>query len=274
MRITTSGRDKSASIDGMLSYRTPLGTLEPYTPRADYEPMTLTFQTPEVFNSMLGRRGEPGKNGIIGWSLAASACSRLDDLHLKDNPYADLMLIQIEQDLVDRRAVVAEATSVLQDMARQPEGVELGDWGTREVRVAIDTGNAHARMLALFVLEVDRLFKQLKQARSLGAMKSAKFSSEIRGYRRCVRQALNMPVLFYAKLCDEGEVIEVTRKDFATGSEALTLLRSRLGFDPSKEIMAKTLQPEHVPVLWTQDIVSDASDTHTISNTGEEAITP
>lgn len=231
------------TINGVIGPDTRIGAVDDPVkrPPAGTDPLTLTLHSREIIATTLGREKTDEQHAILGWSRAAFHYIGLLNARRRDNPFADIILIHAESDLAERRTAIRKETAAINE--KKTEGLDPGLWSSRQsLRVAMDTGNAHARSLAGFISEVDQLVRLHKASVSTGDSTLAQIGRRIRALQKTIRQAIYVPVHWNSHL------LPVTRDEIRAGQHKhLEALQKAFGGLPSDDIMSRKYQPENVP---------------------------
>ncbi len=233
------------AINAVLTPDTRVGSIDDprRRPPQGSNPLTMTLHSGEVIATTLGREPGPKKPAILGWSRAASHYISLLKAYINDNPFADMVLIIAENDLAARRQKIRTDTAAVKE--RHMQGMDPGLWSARQsLRMAVDTGNVHARALAGFIFEVDQLARLHKASVSTGDVTMTEVKQLIRELQRTIRQAIYLPIQWNSLL------LPVTRAQVRSGShEHLDTLAKKFGGMPREDIMLRKLQPQNVPFV-------------------------
>jgi len=186
--------------------------------------ITLTLHSNDA--ELLFKGGEKTKQFIPGFFFAQKRLNAIFAMGMKDNPYAETALIEIDLRLEEVEQFIAKAIEKLlkKDVPTNYD---------------IDYATEYSNLLARMMLRADLGFRYLRSAHSSGYLDTEIATEFIKGIRRNVRMVFDRAST-YAKKIQPG----ITREDLLKKTDKGKSMIEKLGM-PNEKILSGEMTFKH-----------------------------
>lgn len=202
--------------------------------------ITLTLHSNDA--ELLFKGGEKTKQFIPGFFFAQKRLNAIFAMSMKDNPYAETALIEIDLRLEEVEQFIAKAiekSEAALEQAKQ-DGMTVAllkkDVPTN---YDIDYATEYSNLLARMMLRADLGFRYLRSAHSSGYLDTEIATEFIKGIRRNVRMVFDRAST-YAKKIQPG----ITREDLLKKTDKGKSMIEKLGM-PNEKILSGEMTFKH-----------------------------
>lgn len=225
----------------------------------------MTIQTRQAQRLVQGRRGTDGKPPIIGLYRYGAMVRTIWSGATRDDPYADWVLLQVEQALHESKDEIATLKQTIEaDMARVA-AMKVGLAHSLEpARVELTFSNPYGYMGAWLLADFDELVLAVLTARHVGLINRDASERMLGEGGRAVRRA-------YAT-AQGYRATAVKREDLRGGTRRAERAQQAMGELP-QAVLDGDLRPEHAPVIeGVQPSNSHSDDAgHTVASHDDAA---
>jgi integrating conjugative element protein (TIGR03761 family) len=201
-------------------------------PLADATPDIMTLHTQEAFRMFTGRSADPQTNApaIPGGRRFAAVLKSIWYLSVNDNPYADWILIRVQQALVTLREQMAreavECEAEFEFLRRK--GLSLSVLSSRSpATVALGFRSPYGYATAEAIVEFDRHVRMVKTLVLKDRLSDSQGRVAIREIGRGLR-ALFLEPIRWERLLLREEMLPLSRSDFLPGADDMARQRMHL----------------------------------------------
>ena len=201
-------------------------------PLADATPDIMTLHTQDAFRMFTGRAADPQTNApaIPGGRRFAAVLKSIWYLSANDNPYADWILIRVQQALVTLREQMAreavECEAEFEFLRRK--GLSLSVLSSRSpATVALGFRSPYGYATAEAIVEFDRHVRMVKTLVLKDRLSDGQGRVAIREIGRGLR-ALFLEPIRWERLLLREEMLPLSRSDFLPGADDMARQRTHL----------------------------------------------
>ena len=201
-------------------------------PLADATPDIMTLHTQEAFRMFTGRSADSQTNApaIPGGRRFAAVLKSIWYLSANDNPYADWILIRVQQALVTLREQMAreavECEAEFEFLRRK--GLSLSVLSSRSpATVALGFRSPYGYATAEAIVEFDRHVRMVKTLVLKDRLSDGQGRVAIREIGRGLR-ALFLEPIRWERLLLREEMLPLSRSDFLPGADDMARQRTHL----------------------------------------------
>lgn len=218
---------------------------------ADETPDVMTLHTRDAYRMFVGRSGEEATqaSAIVGGRKFAAMLKSLWHLSANDNPYADWILIDVYQNLVEIRARMGEVINTREaEFERlRRRGLNLSVLGSRSpLNVALGFRSPYGYATAEAIVEFDYHVRMVKTLVMKDRLSDDDGRAAIREVGRALRGLFLAPMRWERVLLRE-EMLPLSRRDFLPGADGLARLRVRAALAVFGEVPRKIFTGEQTP---------------------------
>ena len=227
---------------------------------------SLDIQTRQAQRLVYGRQKTEEKEHIVGLVRFGMNMKRIWSAAARDDPYADWILLQVEETLNSARdhinALCKETETLLSTAAT---GIQIDVAHSLEpVRIRLQFANAYGYMGAYLIADFDQLVCMLLTARHVGLIGRDNSAKTLHHCARQVRHAFALSARWKFTLITRDDVRHNTPKA-QKAKEAM----STLGELP-QEIIDTTKRAQIAPEIQTTNTALDEKEETAIDNLGSE----
>jgi len=206
----------------------------------------LTLHTYDA--AMLFAGGNKTRQFIPGFHYAQTRLNRLFSMGMKENPFAEGALIEIDlrlqevQEMTESMTIAAE--TALKEAKEHGINAHLLT-NSKPIVYEIEYATEYAAQLIRMMAKVDMAFRQIRTAHSSGYLSNEATELQIRKLRRKVRQVYDR-IIHYANKITPG----ITRDDIEKKTAQGVTMIDKLGM-PNQAILNReiTFQVKRIPQL-------------------------
>ncbi|MGK0292316.1 MAG: integrating conjugative element protein (TIGR03761 family) [Porticoccaceae bacterium] len=183
---------------------------------------------------ILFKGGKNGKQFIPGFAFAQKRLNELFAMGMKENPFAEAALIEIDIRLDEVGAFMQEAiTSSKKSLAdAADDGMTVSLLTDLEpTQIEVNHASEYSNQLVKMMLKADKAFRYLRTAHSAGYMDTELATEYIRGIRRKTRMVFDR-ISIYSKKIDP----KITREDISNKTAPAKIMVKKMGM-PNKKIL-------------------------------------
>lgn len=183
---------------------------------------------------LLFRGGEKGKQFIPGFGFAQKRVNELFAMGMKENPFAEAALMEVDLRLDEVDAYLGEAvTNAKKCLAEAAEdGMTVSLLTQIEPKeFEIDHASEYSNQLVRMMLKSDKAFRYIRTAHSAGYMDTKLATEYIRGIRRKIRMVFDR-ISLYAKKIDPN----INRDEVLKKTAPAKAMIKKMGM-PNKKIL-------------------------------------
>lgn len=194
--------------------------------------VTITLHSSDA--AILFKGGKRGKQFIPGFGFAQQRLNTLFAMGMKENPYAEAALMEIDMRFDEVSTFVQEAIISAKnslDVAKD-DGMRvtlLTDIDPKEIE--IKHASEYSSQLVKMILKADKAFRYIRTAHSAGYMGTDLATEYIRGIRRKIRMLYDR-ISRYSKKIDP----DITRDDLSKKTAQAKTMIKKMGM-PNKKIL-------------------------------------
>ena len=191
---------------------------------------------------ILFKGGKKGKQFIPGFVFAQKRLNELFAMGMKENPFAEAALIEVDLRLDEATAFIQEAIYSAENhlAIAAKNGINvtlLTDPDPNEIEIT--HANEYSMQLVKLILETDKGFRYLRTAHSTGYMETELATEFIRGIRRKTRMVYDR-ISLYAKKIDAN----INRDDIAKKTAPAKTMIKKMGV-PNEKILSGEVTFRH-----------------------------
>lgn len=186
--------------------------------------------------------GDKTKQFIPGFHFAQKRINALYAMAMKENPYAEAALVELDMrlDQVDMNIEEVIHKSKLVLKQAQEDGMILTLLSTDKPKVHdIDYATEYSNMLARMMVRTDSAFRYVRTAHSSGYLETELAKEFIQALRRNVRMVFDRTSSYAKKIRPD-----VTREDIKTKSDKGKVMIEKMGM-PNDKILSGELTFKH-----------------------------
>jgi integrating conjugative element protein (TIGR03761 family) len=222
-------------------------------PLTDVEPDTMTLHTRDAYQMFVGRKHEPGSKlmPIVGGRTFAAVLKSIWYLSERDNPYADWILIQLNEGLGDFRKRLARVAREHEDVMQQlrRKGLALSVMSSRNpLIVRLGFRSPYGYATAEVMVEFDYYVRVIKTLVHKDRLSDTQGRDAIRALTRELRRFF-LSAVYWERLLCRDELAHLSREDFLPGADAAACKRTGAAaalFGPvPQEILTGSTMPRH-----------------------------
>lgn len=210
----------------------------------------MTLHTRDAMRVFVGRPAGDGQRAIAGGRRVAASLRQLWGLSSNDNPYADWMLVQFDDDMQEvRKALTQTAEQTLAKLeAMRQKGLSYSVLkSAAPVNVSLGFVSPYGYAVATAVVEFDWLSRVVKSAQRRDVLSSAEAHGLLFETKRRCRSVFE-PIVRAAGLLMREELRPLTRADFLSSDEQamkrVAAVQGLLGMCP-KDVFVGQRTPRH-----------------------------
>ena len=208
--------------------------------------VTLVINTHQAQLLTTGRRRSDAKPAIIGLSGFAKRVASIWHAALRDDPYADWWLIQVDQSILDGRTHLTEQQTLLQTaLAQIPLTVDVVQ-AARPVQFCLQLDNPYVLQAATLLNEFDQYVCILETARRMGLVCRPEFHRAVGDAAHRLRGTFTIPQRYTC--------CEIAREDVHQGNQRAQTAAERMGPVPED-----ILEGRQIPAFVTTRSVVESS---------------
>lgn len=210
----------------------------------------MTLHTRDAMRVFVGRPAGDGQRAIAGGRRVAASLRQLWGLSSNDNPYADWMLVQFDDDMQEvRKALTQVADQTLAKLeAMRQKGLSYSVLkSAAPVNVSLGFVSPYGYAVATAVVEFDWLSRVVKSAQRRDVLSSAEAHELLFETKRRCRSVFE-PIVRAAGLLMREELRPLTRADFLSSDDQamkrVAAVQGLLGMCP-KDVFVGQRTPRH-----------------------------
>ena len=187
-----------------------------------------------------GRRGdkETGVNQIVGLTLFASNTNNLSMLCRRDDPYAEAVLIEIEELFEDLECKLSAELHRLESLLAGMSGVVIQFHKSETpVSIPLEFGTPYGFIAARFLSKYDQLFTLAYSAKQVGLLNQSGWFKAVIKMRTKLRHIFHVSTLY--------RFGGASRDDIAANNAVARSVREKYG-DLSNEILMREKRAQYV----------------------------
>jgi len=194
---------------------------------------TITFHSSDA--TILFKGGKKGKQFIPGFAFAQQRVNELFAMGMKENPYAEAALMEVDMRLDEASAfteqAIESAKKCLVQAAEDGMTVSLLT-DIKPTVIEIDHTSEYSNQMVIMLLKADKAFRYIRTAHSAGYMDTDLATDFIRGIRRKTRMVYDR-ISLYAKKIDPN----IGRQDIKKRTAPAKTMIKKMGM-PNKKILS------------------------------------
>ncbi len=210
----------------------------------------MTLHTRDAMRLFVGRPACDGQRAIAGGRRVAASLRQLWGLSSNDNPYADWMLVQFDENArgmrTDLTATAERTLSRLEDMRQKGLSYSVLK-SAAPVNVSLGFVSPYGYAVATAVVEFDWLSRVVKSAQRRDVLSSAEAHDLLFNTKRKCRSVFE-PIVRAAGLLMRDELRPLTRADFLSSDELalkrVAAVQALFGMCP-KDVFVGERAPRH-----------------------------
>ena len=211
-------------------------------------PLSLTFHTKDAMKLIRGRQRsdtqDDEKYAINGLDLFSVKVNNLWQRIKKDDPYAEMTLIEIERRLSNVKEKIAQQLKETEAKLKEaPSGITVGiTESINPLTIVLDSPRyytTHTKLLAVLIAQFDQLIRQFHSCMSIGLISKTQYNRQKRTLVGNIRSVLIAPNLYKNNNVTREDIVKLTE----TGRAAI----QRFGTLPIP-ILKNTQHSEYGPV--------------------------
>ena len=212
-------------------------TTTPVNPNALHSDVVLVLMTRQAQRLVHGRRGyaddKQSVAPIIGLFKFAALVHLIWRGGMRDDPYADMWLLRVENTLRTAREELSEISGrVDQALDKMPEGVQVSLAVVPEpMRLELRFSNPYNYQGAYLLGHYDRLVRHILTAHHVGALSTQLTKRQLNAAGRCVRRAFVKATGYH--------FLGVTRTDLRAGNNRARVAVQQMGALPEYMLKAR-----------------------------------
>lgn len=202
----------------------------------------LTLHTHHAARVWHGRPAGEGKNGIIGLSGFVALMNKITRMAERDDPYADLWMIQIQEKLESSKSELEGIKARLdQSMSRLPEALSVGEnVNVHPVTLPVFINSPFGFLAVYLLIAYDDIVRRLLLAHHTALMGRRDMEIWINAGGKVLRSLFG--------LAQRYKVSGVTRDDFITNNAVAREAREKFGELP-QDILEGVRRSEYAPPI-------------------------
>lgn len=249
---TLSGAGVASIAGGLLGARDGhIGALRGET--------SITIQTRQAQILLTGREASEGKPRIMGLMQFSTYLSQIAVAARQDDPWADWMLVQVEERLEQAEGKLKEQQANLDRVlgANPMMDIQVSE-SVKPLKVSIGFASSHAYWVARVILQFDSVVRAVLTARHHALLDQQMSSLLMDDAARLIRRIFETTVRY--------RVTGLTRADLKAGNARVAEAEQKMGCVPA-DILEGARRAKFAPAL-------PASQTEQASAPAEEKPTP
>ncbi|MBP1152233.1 PFL_4669 family integrating conjugative element protein [Methylocaldum sp. RMAD-M] len=221
----------------------PIARQESPSPAPLRSDAVLCVQTRQAQKLVTGRSGtaDGGTTAIVGLLAFGNRMRMLWLAAEQDDPYADVTLLRIEDELQTARAFIQEKAKELRRILSGMDGVRVDlAYSLQPIEVPLRFSNPYGYMGAYLIADYDELARTVLTARHVGLIDRDKAQEMLNGAGRAIRRTF--------QLVTAWRYTGVTRDDLRQMTQAAARARALMGELP-QDVVEGERRARHAPAI-------------------------
>ncbi len=166
-----------------------------------------------------------------------------------DDPYAEMILIEIERRLERAHRKISAATEQAESMLKKsPPGISISiSNSTKPVKISLNDAKyytVHAKLAAVLVADFDFLIRKLKSCIDIGQLTKTQYKKRVERLSTLIRGVLIAPSVY--------KNMNISRQDILQSNEKGTVAIEKFGLVPM-DILNNQQHSEYGPISFKGD---------------------